>query len=82
MRGAQPRRPAQEAELKKNNIRFALVSQQQETYVEGMESLDTVEAFTQKADGAQVPVDPANIITRDAATGLDQPLRATSSSAP
>jgi transglutaminase-like putative cysteine protease len=49
---------------------IALVSQQQETYVEGMESLDTVEAFTQKADGAQVPVDPANIITRDAATGL------------
>jgi transglutaminase-like putative cysteine protease len=49
---------------------IALVSQQQATYVEGMESLDTVEAFTQKADGAQVPVDPANIITRDAATGL------------
>jgi hypothetical protein len=49
---------------------IALVSQQQETYVEGMESLDTVEAFTQKADGAQVPVDPANIITRDAVTGL------------
>ncbi len=48
---------------------IALVSQQMETYIDGMETLDTVEAFTEKSDGTRVPVDPANIITRDAATG-------------
>jgi hypothetical protein len=47
-----------------------LVSQQHETFVEGMETLETVEAFTEKPDGTRVPVDPANIITRDAASGL------------
>src|SRR5262249_12133483 len=37
---------------------------------EGMETLETVEAFTEKADGSKVPVPAANIITRDAASGL------------
>jgi hypothetical protein len=49
---------------------IGLVSQQQEMYVDGMETLENVEAFTEKADGTRVAVDPANIITRDAATGL------------
>jgi hypothetical protein len=49
---------------------IARVSQQQFTYIDGMESLDIVEAFTEKADGSKVPVGAANIITRDAATGL------------
>src|SRR5262249_40981168 len=44
--------------------------QQQIFYVEGMETLDTLEAFTEKADGRRIDVDPANIITRDAASGL------------
>src|SRR5215470_11400614 len=38
------------------------VSQQQMFFVEGMETLKTVEAFTVKADGRRVDVDPANII--------------------
>jgi hypothetical protein len=49
---------------------IALVSQQQEVFDQSMESLDTIEAFTEKADGTKVPVSPANIITGDAATGL------------
>jgi hypothetical protein len=49
---------------------IALVSQQQEIYDESLETLDTIEAFTQKADGTKVPVNPANIFTHDAATGL------------
>ena len=35
-----------------------------------MQSLETIAAFTEKADGRQIPVDPAGIITRDAASGL------------
>jgi uncharacterized protein DUF3857/transglutaminase superfamily protein len=46
------------------------VSQQQEVYDQSMETLETVEAYTEKADGTKVPVSPANIITGDAATGL------------
>ena len=46
------------------------LSQQQVQFVEGMQKLETLEAFTEKADGRHVPVDPANIITRDAASGL------------
>jgi transglutaminase-like putative cysteine protease len=49
---------------------IATVSQQQLTFFEGMETLETVEAFTEKADGSKVAVPAANIITRDAASGL------------
>jgi transglutaminase-like putative cysteine protease len=49
---------------------IATVSQQQFTFFEGMETLETVEAFTEKADGSKVPVPAANIITRDAASGV------------
>jgi tetratricopeptide (TPR) repeat protein len=43
--------------------------QQSINYVEGMETLD-IEAYTEKPDGTKVPVDPASILTRDAASGL------------
>ncbi len=46
------------------------LSQQQLLFVEGMQSVDILEAFTEKADGARVAVEPANIITRDGASGL------------
>jgi hypothetical protein len=49
---------------------IAGASQQQITFVDGMETLETLEAFTEKSDGTRVPVGPANIITRDAASGL------------
>ena len=49
---------------------IAAVSQQQIRFVEGMETLETLEAFTEKSDGTKVPIGPANIITRDAASGL------------
>jgi hypothetical protein len=49
---------------------IAGISQQQIAFIEGMQSLDTVEAFTDKSDGSKVPVGAANIITRDAAVGL------------
>jgi hypothetical protein len=46
------------------------LSQQQIRFVEGMQTLETLEAFTEKADGRHVAVDSVNIITRDAASGL------------
>ena len=46
------------------------LSQQQLSFIEGMLPVDIVEAFTEKSDGRRIDVDPANIITRDAATGL------------
>jgi hypothetical protein len=46
------------------------VAQQTIQYVEGMQNLDIVEAFTEKADGTKVPVDSGSIVTRDAASGL------------
>src|SRR5262249_13329772 len=49
---------------------IALVSEQSDRYVQGMETLDIVEAFTEKPDGTRVSVDPSNIVTRDAASGL------------
>ena len=46
-----------------------LVSEQADRYVQGMENLDVVEAYTERPDGTRVPVDPANILTGDAASG-------------
>jgi transglutaminase-like putative cysteine protease len=40
-------------------------------YVEGTQTLDVVAAYIEKADGTQIPVDPATFIKRDAATGLN-----------
>jgi hypothetical protein len=46
------------------------LSQQQLQFVEGMQKIETVEAFTEKSDGRRIPVEPANVITRDGASGL------------
>src|SRR5205807_6028737 len=46
------------------------LSQQQLLFVEGMQTVDILEAFTEKADGTRVPVEAANIFTRDGASGL------------
>lgn len=46
------------------------LSQQAMQFVEGMQKEETLEAFTEKADGRRVQVDAANIITREAASGL------------
>src|SRR5215471_1907865 len=46
------------------------LSQQQLLFIEGMQTLDVIEAFTEKPDGIRATVDPGNIITRDAASGL------------
>jgi uncharacterized protein DUF3857/transglutaminase superfamily protein len=46
------------------------VGQQRLSYIEGMETLTILEAYTQKADGRRIDVDPAQIITTDAYSGL------------
>jgi tetratricopeptide (TPR) repeat protein len=43
--------------------------QQSLQYIDGLQTLD-VEAYTEKPDGTKIPVDPATILTHDAATGL------------
>lgn len=43
-------------------------SQMQQSFIEGMQTLEVVEAFTEKPDGKRIPVDPATIITRDGAS--------------
>jgi hypothetical protein len=49
---------------------IATAGQQQLMFIVGMETLETLEAFTEKSDGTKVPVSPANIMTRDVASGL------------
>ncbi|HLN09008.1 MAG TPA: DUF3857 domain-containing protein, partial [Xanthobacteraceae bacterium] len=39
-------------------------------YNESTQSLDILDAYTEKADGRKVTVDPINIMTRDAASGV------------
>lgn len=46
------------------------VGQQSLSYHEDTQSLDIIEAYTEKADGRKVTVDPSNIMTRDAASGV------------
>ncbi len=46
------------------------LGQQQLQFIEGMQKLETLEAYTEKSDGRHIPVDPADIITRDGAAGL------------
>jgi hypothetical protein len=58
------------------------VGQQRMSYIEGMETLTILEAYTQKADGRRIDVDPAQIITTDVYSGLqffmrDQKVRTT-----
>lgn len=45
-------------------------SQQQFEFIEGLQKREIVDAYTEKSDGRRVPVDPANIIIRDGASGL------------
>ncbi len=40
-----------------------------QSFVDGMETMRVVEAYTLKTDGRKIPVEPSNIITRDAASG-------------
>jgi len=47
------------------------LGQQTVPYVESLNPLEVVEAYTEKSDGRKLFVDPANILTRDAATGLN-----------
>lgn len=47
------------------------MGQQTVPYIQGTQALDVVEAYTEKADGRRVTVDPATFITRDEATGLN-----------
>jgi uncharacterized protein DUF3857/transglutaminase superfamily protein len=47
------------------------VAQQVATYIDGMESLDVVEAYTQKADGRRLVVPPQRIFRRNAAIDGD-----------
>src|SRR5436309_4148405 len=44
--------------------------QQNLTYVESLNPLEVIEAYTEKPDGRKLAIDPAHILTRDAATGL------------
>ena len=46
------------------------LGQQRLSYIEGMETVDIIEAYTEKADGRRIEVDPAQIITSDATSGL------------
>src|SRR5262249_11370020 len=45
------------------------VGKQTRNYIEGMQTLDVVEAYTEKANGEKVTVDPENIVTADAQSG-------------
>jgi len=47
------------------------LGQQNLTYVESLGSLEVIEAYTEKPDGRKLAIDPAHILTRDAATGLN-----------
>ena len=40
------------------------------SYSESRDTLEIPEAYTEKADGRRIDIDPATILTRDAATGL------------
>jgi len=46
------------------------VGQQSYSYIEGMQDLQILEAYTEKANGQRIDVDPATVITRDEASGL------------
>jgi hypothetical protein len=47
------------------------MGEQTGSFIEGMQTLDVVEAYTEKADGRRIAVDPAAMITRDEASGLN-----------
>jgi transglutaminase-like putative cysteine protease len=47
------------------------LGQQTLSYVESLNPLEIIEAYTEKADGKKIAIDPTKILTRDAATGLN-----------
>jgi hypothetical protein len=47
------------------------LGQQSLSYVESLNPLEVVEAYTEKPDGRKVAVEQSNILTRDAASGLN-----------
>ena len=47
------------------------LGQQTLTFVESLNPLEIIEAYTEKPDGRKLAIDPAHILTRDAATGLN-----------
>jgi hypothetical protein len=49
---------------------LATVGQQKLMYIAGVETLDTVEAYTAKADGRRIQVPAANILTQDGSPEL------------
>jgi hypothetical protein len=55
--------------LKERAVRVA--GQQVATYIDGMETLDLIEAYTQKSDGRRIDVTPDRIFRRDAAIDDD-----------
>ena len=54
--------------LKESAIR--ILGQQSLSFAESISTIEIIEAYTEKADGRRLALDPANIFTRDAATGL------------
>jgi tetratricopeptide (TPR) repeat protein len=51
-------------------VAVSVVGQQSLAYVQDTQTLDILEAFTEKADGRKIQVEPTNILTRDGATGM------------
>ena len=47
------------------------LGQQNLSFVESLNPLEVVEAYTEKPDGSKIAVDQSHILTRDAATGLN-----------
>jgi transglutaminase-like putative cysteine protease len=47
------------------------LGQQNLPYVESLNPIEVIEAYTEKPDGRKLAIDPAHILTRDAATGLN-----------
>jgi transglutaminase-like putative cysteine protease len=62
-----------------NTVRYKILresairtlGQQNLTYVESLNPLEVIEAYTEKRDGRKIEVDQGHILTRDAATGLN-----------
>ena len=50
---------------------IATLGQQTLSYVESLNPIEVVEAYTQKADGRKIMLEQDRILTRDAATGLN-----------
>jgi transglutaminase-like putative cysteine protease len=71
-------RPDLTAEIR-NTVRYKVLreaaisrlGQQSLPYTESLNPLEVLEAFTEKADGRRIAIDPSLILTRDAATGLN-----------